>query len=352
MILPGSLVSTLIVLAFGVLCWGLWMNTLKMVSSKWRYELYYFDFAAAAFVISVIAAFTVGTMGWDGFQFTDDITGAGRRQDAFALGAGIIFNLGNMLLLGSVPMVGLTIAAPVGFGAALITASLANTFTSGSGVGSSLMFVILGVLLLIAAIVFSVLAFSGLVLARQQQAISAGKTKSTKKGVNRKGIVTAVIGGILTGAVGPIIENARASENGLGPYSIGFLFTAGLLISTFVFNLFLMNLPLQGEPIDFGSFFRGKLKNHILGWVGGALWAIGLIATLVAARTEGNARPSDVLRFGLPWAAPVVATLCGLFVWKEFSDTDSRTMTFVSAMLVLLVAGITIVTVGPVISPK
>ncbi len=47
MILPHTYLATLLVLLFSMLCWGSWANTQKLAGSKWRFELFYFDYAAA-----------------------------------------------------------------------------------------------------------------------------------------------------------------------------------------------------------------------------------------------------------------------------------------------------------------
>lgn len=65
MILPGSQLYNLILLAIGMLCLGTWANTYRM-TSKWRYELYYFDFAVGALVAALVIGFTAGSLGWMG----------------------------------------------------------------------------------------------------------------------------------------------------------------------------------------------------------------------------------------------------------------------------------------------
>src|SRR6185437_4273172 len=105
-----------------------------------------------------------------------------------------------------------------------------------------------------------------------------GKSKKHKSGMS--GVFLSIAGGLLLGSFAPLIQMSRAGENGLGPYSIGFIFAAGILFSTFVYNLFFINLPVQGEPADVALYFRTKLKTHALGMLGGVVWYIGLIASL------------------------------------------------------------------------
>src|SRR5580704_8759475 len=109
MILPGSQLYNLILLAFGMLCLGTWANTFKL-TWKWRFELYYFDFALGTLLAAVAIGLTFGSLGWDGFALVDDIGIAGKQKDAIAMGAGVVFNLGNMMILGALSLSGVTVA--------------------------------------------------------------------------------------------------------------------------------------------------------------------------------------------------------------------------------------------------
>ena len=101
-----------------MLCWGSWANTQKM-SGKWRFELFYFDYAFGVLLAAVICALTLGSLGYDGFSFLDDLMNGGKRYAAMGFGAGMIFNLANMLLVAAITVAGLAVAFPVGIGLAL-----------------------------------------------------------------------------------------------------------------------------------------------------------------------------------------------------------------------------------------
>jgi glucose uptake protein len=91
MILPGNYITTLILLILGMLCFGSWAATYKSTGPKWRFELYYFDFAIGLILAATILALTFGSFGFDGFSFTDDLRLAGKRQDLLGLAAGATF---------------------------------------------------------------------------------------------------------------------------------------------------------------------------------------------------------------------------------------------------------------------
>src|ERR1051325_1491551 len=98
MILPQTYIGTLIVMLLSVLCLGLWANTYKAAGKLW-FELFYFDFAIGLGLAAVIYGFTLGNLGYDGFSLTDDLMHAGKRQWLYGFGAGVIFNMANLLLI-------------------------------------------------------------------------------------------------------------------------------------------------------------------------------------------------------------------------------------------------------------
>ena len=68
-------------------------------------------------------------------------------------------------------------------------------------------------------------------------------------------MIIALVSGILMGLFYPLIEKGKEGDLGLGPYSIAVVFAIGVFLSTFVFNLFFMNLPIEGEPVEFMDYF-------------------------------------------------------------------------------------------------
>jgi glucose uptake protein len=343
MILPGSYAAVLILLIAGMVGWGTWANLFKAAGGKWRFELFYFDFAIGVLLAAMLIALTAGSLGFDGFSFADDLRLAGKRQDLFGFVAGVVFNLGNMLLLGAVSITGMAVAFPAGMGCALIVAALWN-FALNPGVNPIL--ILTGAAVVAGSIVFDILAFKTWSAARlkaQAQAVT-GKTKRRKSTL--KGVFISLVGGLLLGSFAPLIEMGRAGENGLGPYSIGFIFAVGVVFSTFVFNLFLMNLPLQGQPIEMAEYFRVKLQRHGLGILGGILWYVGLIASLVGGRVEGAARVGAPIGYALAQGGIVIAALCGLFLWRELPDANSSVRIRLGLMFLLLLTGIGVLTAG------
>ena len=342
MILPGSQLFNLILLAVGMLCWGLWANTFRM-TSKWRFELYYFDFAVGALVASLILGFTAGSLGWDGFALIDDLRIAGKRQEATAAAAGIVFNLGNMAILGALSVTGVTVAYFIGISLMLTVGIDLLYFTAPSGNGPM---VAIGTAIIVVAAVTIAVCSRLHSMARLVALMREGKTKSTKKVVKIKGLIMAAIGGLVAAGCFPLINLAREGENGVGPYSLGLCFAVGIVFSTFVFNLFFMNLPVQGEPIELSDYFTGSTRSHWLGMLGGVLWYIGLAALLIVARAEGhNILPPIEVR-GLMMAVPFVGAAFGLLRWREYNGVEPRIRMFLALAVLLFLAGAVALTMG------
>src|ERR1017187_8288893 len=123
MILPQSYASVLFCMVLSLLCLGSWASAFKF-AGKWRFELFYLDFAIGLLLASVIFGFTLGNIGFDGFNILDDLQHARKHQWLWAFLAGLIFNFGNMLLMAAVSVAGLAVAFPMGMGVALLLGTI------------------------------------------------------------------------------------------------------------------------------------------------------------------------------------------------------------------------------------
>jgi glucose uptake protein len=346
MILPGSYAAVLILLIAGMLAWGTWANLFKAAGGKWRFELFCFDFAIGVLLAAAVLALTAGSLGFDGFSVGDDLRLAGKRQELWGFTAGMVFNLGNMLLLAAVSVAGMAVAFPAAMGCALIVAAAWN-FALNPGGNAALLFG--GAAVVAAAIVFDILAFRIWSIARAKAEAGPGRPRRRKSSL--KSAFLSLAGGVLIGSFGPLIQLSGTGENGLGPYSIGLVFAFGVLFSTFVFNLFFMNLPVQGKPIEIAEYVKGGLSRHGLGLAGGSVWYIGMIASLVSTRAEAAARVEAPVSYALAQGGIVIAALCGIFLWREYEGANAPVKMRLGAMFFLLLAGIGIVTAG-VASPR
>jgi glucose uptake protein len=343
MTLPTTYLSVLLVTILGLVALGSWINTLKL-TKKWRYELFYFDFAIGVGFAAVIAAFTLGTLGADGFTLLDDLMRAGKRNMAWGIAAGMLFNLGYMLLVGASTLLGITVAFPLGLGTALVVSSLLSYVSSPQG-NPTMVFT--GLALVALAVVLGVITYRTLSLARELQRMKAGEHRTLRPSVSWKGVLTVIISGLLLGVLNPLVSMATTGDAGIGPYSLALMFAVGIVFSTFVYNLFLMNLPLSGRPLEIPEYFRGQLRNHVLGCLGGVIWATGMIAAYVAAVAPEEARVAPGVSFALLQAAPLVTALWGLLVWKEFKGAGVRPPVLLAVTLFLYLAALVMLCLAP-----
>ena len=323
---------------------------------KWRFELFYFDYAFGVLLIAVICAFTLGSLGYDGFSFLDDVMNGGKRYVALSFAAGMIFNLANMLLVAAITVAGLAVAFPVGIGLALIIGVIWNYTIRPQG---NPMLLFAGCALVVGAIIVDAIAYRAMELLRAEARAQAGKAKSTRKRVSLKGVFLSLASGVLMGSFYPLVVMSKSSdwggtagENGLGPYTIGVVFALGVFLSTLVFNLFFMNLPVEGEPLELLDYFKGLPKQHFLGVAGGALWCAGAIANFVGSSAPEAVQVGPAISLALGQGAAMVSALWGLLLWKEFKGADTRVTALVFIMFVLFIAGLALISVAPLYAPR
>ncbi len=336
MTLPLTDFSTLLVTIFGLVLLGSWINTLKL-AGKWRFELYYYDFAIGAVLAAAVAALTLGTLGADGFTFQDDLMRAGRRSIAYAMAAGCVFNLGNMLLVGASTLMGMSLAFPLAMGLGLAVAAVmlyANT------PGPNFTMLTTGVALLAVSALFAVLGYRARALSKEIARMKAGEHRTLRPSVPKRAVIFCGVSGILLALHVPLLTMASGGDAGVGPYSLALLFAGGVAVSTVVYNLYFMNLPVAGKPLEILDYFRTKASRHLLGLLGGATWSAGALCWLVAQSAPEEATAGRPLLFALINAAPLLAAAWGIFAWKELEGADARSKALLYVALFLYLAAL------------
>jgi len=307
-----------------MLCWGSWANTQKLAAGTWRFELFYWDYVLGILLFSLILAFTLGSNGPGGRPFLTDISQADGKNIGSALIGGIVFNAANILLVAAISIAGMAVAFPVGIGLALVIGVIVNYIVNPVGDKALLCG---GVVLIVIAILLNAYAYR--------------KMQSSAKKTSSKGLWLAIIAGVLMGffykyVAGSMFTDFNVPEAGkLSPYTAVVIFSAGILLSNFVFNTLLMKKPFAGTPVAFGVYFKGSAKNHITGILGGSIWCLGMSFSIIAS---GKAGPA--ISYGLGQGATVIAALWGIFIWKEFRAAPKNTHTILNFMLLLYVVGL------------
>ncbi|MGD0402148.1 MAG: hypothetical protein ABSB66_03050 [Candidatus Acidiferrales bacterium] len=319
MFTPHDATLALIMMITSAICWGSWANTFKGVKN-YRFELFYWDYAVGIFVTSLIFAFTLGSSRNDPSSFLNNVHAADASNIAWALLAGVIFNLANLLLVAGIDMAGLATAFPVAIGIALVVGVALSYVQQQKG---DVRILAAGVLCAVIAVILDGKAYGE---------VSKGKE------VSRKSILTCVVSGVLMGLWAPFSTRALTHGNTLGPYSIAVFLTGGALLSCFVWNVYFMKKPLVGAPVSFGGFFRGPTSGHVLGLIGGAIWTTGTVFNLVAANFTGVA-----ISYAIGQSAPMVAALWGIFVWKEFAGANKKAKAFLALMFIFYILAILLI---------
>ncbi len=201
--------------------------------------------------------------------FGDRLLVAGLTSKAWAVLGGAALALGNFFFLASLslryklpPVLGIV-------GALLLSFSWVRFVKGGTIV---LPVVVFGILLLAAA---------GFTLS-----MAAAKKGPARDLAKARGLSLAAA--IFLGAFFPAVRNGLYSDIGVGPYGALIIVAIALTISSLVFGIYFLNLPVQGPPVGLMAYRASSLKQHLAGICGGVLYAVGLI-TLFLGLSAGSA---------------------------------------------------------------
>lgn len=334
MTLIQGYLPAILFLVFSMICWGSWSNTQKMIEKNWRFELFYFDFVWGLLLTAIVGAFTFGSFGPDGRTFMDDIAQANSASIMWAIAGGVVWNLGTLLLVAAMAIAGMSVGFPIGGGLAWVLGIIVNFVIAGPA-GNNVPVLFSGVGLIVGAIVFCILAYK--------------KLSGTKSGTTSKGLIVSVLAGLtIAFFYGLVVKSLDPAYVGGGsgnltPFTGVFFFAIGAVLSTPVFNYFVMRNPLQGEKLTLKDYFKGDLKTHLIGVLGGVIWMAGMVVSFMAIPKAG-----PTISYALTNGAPVVAMFWGVFVWKEFKGAPNGTNTLLTAMFLLFITGLITITFSKV----
>lgn len=314
-----------------MLCWGSWANTTKLTSKEWRFELLYWDYGIGILLTTLIIAFTMGSNGTEGRSFLNDLHQAENANLQSAFIGGVVFNLANILLVAAIGIAGMSVAFPVGIGIALVLGVVINFLANPQG---NPVLIFTGVTLIVIAIILNARAYQKL-----------QSNSSTK--VSQKGLILAIVSGALMGlfykyVADSMVHSFNIPEAGkLTPYTALVFFAIGVVASSFILNSLQMWRPFAGAPIKMSAYFKGKLKDHLVGILGGAIWSVGMSLNIIAS---GKAGPA--VSYGLGQGATVVAAIWGIYVWKEFDQAPKGTKPILNIMLLLYIIGLALLIIS------
>ena len=316
MYVPGNFSSALLLTILSAVFWGSWANTYKG-TKQYPFELFYWDYILGVVLCTVAFAFTLGSHGSMGESFMENLHAADPTNLLYALVAGAVFNVANLLLVAAVDIAGLAIAFPISIGIAVVEGVVLSYAIQPKGQVGLLA---CGIVLAVAAVLFDARAY---------------RTLTTKTAASRVGIVVSVVSGVLMGGFAPFVTRAMTHGHVLTCYSVAALFSIGAFLCCFIANVYFMKHPIRGVPIGFAGFWRAGVRNHVLGLLGGVVWGIGGCFNFIAAGFVGVP-----ISYAIGQSAPLIAASWGIFVWREFEGAPRRAWVSFLWMFVLYVAAI------------
>jgi glucose uptake protein len=328
---PTEYPQAFLMLLCSMLCWGSWANALKLMKTC-RFELFYWDYVFGTSIMSVILGLTMGSFGQSGPTLFSDFQRASATSFEYAFAGGAVFNVANILLTGAIEVAGLAVAFPLGVGLSIVIGVILNYWITPRN-NPILLFG--GVALLLIAIVLDAMAY---------RYHSADSRKPTTVG-----LVLCMISGAGLGLFYPLVAKSLAVPEHLGPYSVGIVFMAGMLVCNLVANTAIMMKPVTGQPsLPLASYFRMPRRWHFLGLtLGGAVWGLGTVFNFVASSTP---LVGPATSFALGDGATMVSAIWGVVVWKEFAGAGSNVKRLVVLMFLFFVLGLGSIALSPVIS--
>jgi glucose uptake protein len=117
-----------------------------------------------------------------------------------------------------------------------------------------------------------------------------------------------------------------------------FLFSLGMLLSNFIFNTYMMRKPVEGEPVTFRQYFKGKTMFHLLGIAGGVMWALATALNFLSGTKAGYA-----ISFGLGQGDTMIGAVWGILIWKEFKGASRTVNWLLAAMFVIFITGMALI---------
>jgi glucose uptake protein len=331
MVIVESYSIAVVMCIITMICWGSWANTQKLASKEWKFQLFYWDYCIGVLLLTLVLAFTMGSIGSAGRSFLADVGQADIQHLGNALLGGIIFNFANILLVVAIDIAGMSVAFPVGIGLALALGVIDNYRSAPDTYNAPILFA--GVACVALAIIVNALAYRRL---------------STDKKTTMLGVIISILCGISMGfffgrvaeAISEDMLNPEAGK--LTPYTALVFFSLGLVLSNFIFNTIAMKWTVSGEKVRGMDYFtKGTPRLHLVGILGGAIWSVGMSFSMIAGSAAGYA-----ISYGLGQGATLIAAFWGVFIWREFKTAPAGTNKFLALMFIFYVVGLSLIIAG------
>jgi len=327
MVLVQNYALAVFLCILAMVCWGSWQNTRNLIGKEWRFELFYWDYTIGIVLFALIMAFTFGSLGNQGRSFLPDLAQADPENLLSSALGGFIWNIGTLLLVASISIAGMSVAFPIGGGIGWTLGILINYLGKPEG---NPLYLFGGTIIIILAILFSMQSYR--------------KLAAHQKKPSFKGIFLAFLAGLCIAFFYRFVASSLATDfspadaGKISSYTAVVFFSLGALVSTVIVNPFFMVRPVEGEPVKMSQWIKGPSKAHLFGILGGFIWCLGNSVSFMSVGAAGPA-----ISYGLSNAAPVVAALWGIFVWKEFKDAPRGTNLLLTLMFTFYIVGLVLI---------
>lgn len=265
MVLPTTQFAAVLLLVACAVCWIVWVYISRRVTARWRYELYYFDVCVGFLLASILIVFTLGSLGSE-MTVGDRWLVAGLREKAWTVLGGVALSLGTFLFLAGISL--RDKLSPILAIAAALALNFGWIYRTRGGSLALPIFVLCVLLITIAAFGFSAVA------AKSKLAQIRAKARAISAGA-----------GIFLGGFYPAVRSGLYTDIGLGPYGAQIILGVTVVVSTLVFSIYFLNLPVNGPPIGLTAYRTSSWQQHLSGLLSGVLYAAALIAFLLGIST-------------------------------------------------------------------
>jgi len=323
MFIPESSLTALLLIVVSMLCWGSWPNLLKALP-EWRLEYFYVDYTIGFLLTMILVGATAGSTGLVGSDFVDRLVDASSREATLAFAGGLLWNVGNILLLNSIMIAGLAVAFPI---ASVLAITLGVGISYWAQPIGNPAWLLAGSIVLVVAACINAQAYRNL-----------GGSSGSKKPL---GIALALAAGVLVGVFPPFVAGAISGEHALDPYSVSIYFMLGASVATLVGVPVLLARPLIGARSSMKGYLQGPTRWHLMGLLAGAIWCVGTVSNFTSAGLVGVA-----ISWGIGSGAPMVGALWGIFLWKEFSGAGRQAHALIAVSLTLYTVGVVLVAIA------
>lgn len=334
MFIPHTYPTALLLMLLSMVCWGSWANTQK-ADARWRFELFYLDYSLGLLACALIVGLTAGNLHAPASDsFFANLRTAGARSLVEALGGGVVFTVGNLLLVAAISVAGMAVAFPVGAGLGLVLGAGLNYLVSPSG---NPVLIFGGIGLVCIAIGLDAFAY---------RAHSRAGGQAAATGSSNKGLVLSIFGGIGAGLFYPLVAKSLAGTGHLTPYTVNFVFAIGAAASAVPAAWLFMRHPVAGPAIGFKDYRAGHWTLHLWGLLGGVIWGVGTIANFVASSVP---MIGPATSFAMGEGNTMISALWGVFVWREFRGSTHGVRVLLSLMFLSFLLGLTSIALAPIV---